>query len=153
MNAHDYLNSDNLVARLNLPLMCYNKEDKVEVYAQAVDGLISLEHRQDYQLKYIDFIDQYANLDESELEKYKSEYAEKSNAKEEVMGLLQHTREEGIQQGMLQGEATILLRLLKKKFGSIPQDAETRISQADSEQLLEWSENVLTAETVNEVFH
>ena len=25
MNAHDYMNSDNLVARLNLPLMCYNK--------------------------------------------------------------------------------------------------------------------------------
>jgi hypothetical protein len=153
MNAHDYMNSDNLVARLNLPLMCYNKEDKVEVYAQAVDGLISLEHRQDYQLKYIDFIDQYANLDESELEKYKSEYAEKSNAKEEVMGLLQHTRDEGIQQGIHQEGVNILTRLLKKKFGSIPEDAETRISQADSEQLLEWSENVLTAETVNEVFH
>jgi hypothetical protein len=103
MNANDYLNSDNLVARLNLPLMCYNKEDKVEIYAQAVDGLISLEHRQDYQLKYIDFIDQYAKLDEAELEKYKSEYAEKSNAKEEVMGLLQHTRDEGIQQGIIQG--------------------------------------------------
>jgi len=56
-------------------------------------------------------------------------------------------------QGEQRGEATILLRLLKKKFGSVPEDAETRISQADSEQLLEWSENVLTAETVNEVFH
>ena len=57
------------------------------------------------------------------------------------------------QEGMQQEGVNILTRLLKKKFGSIPQDAETRISQADSEQLLEWSENVLTAETVNEVFH
>ncbi|MBT4838397.1 MAG: Rpn family recombination-promoting nuclease/putative transposase [Methylococcales bacterium] len=60
---------------------------------------------------------------------------------------------QGKQEGMQEEGINILMRLLKKKFGSIPEDAETRISEADSEQLLEWSENVLTAETVNEVFH
>lgn len=147
------MDSQNLVARLNLPLMCYNNSDKIAVYAQAVDGLVSLESRLDYQLKYIDYIDQYANLNATQLKQYKSEYAVKSNMREKVMGLLQHTKEEGIQQGMQQGEVTILLCLLKKKFCSISNDVETRIKQANSEQLLKWSENILTAKTIDEVFH
>ena len=61
--------------------------------------------------------------------------------------------EKGIQQGMQQEGVNILRRLLIKKFGAIPEDAEIRIEQADSDQLLEWSENVLTATTVEDVFH
>ena len=142
-----------MVTYLCLPVMCYNKNERIKIYANAVDGLISLEPRYEYRLKYIDFIDQYADLNATELAKYKSEYVSKSNAKEDVMGLLQHTRDEGMLQGMQKGEATILLRQMKKKFGEVPKNAEARIEQADSDQLLEWSENVLTATTVDEVFH
>ena len=59
----------------------------------------------------------------------------------------------GIEKGMQQGEAIILLRQMKKKFGDLPKDAEERIEKADSDTLLEWSENVLSAETIDEVFH
>ena len=38
--ARDYLHSRNLVARLNLPNMAYAPPDKLEVYAQAVRGLV-----------------------------------------------------------------------------------------------------------------
>ena len=43
LNSSLYFDSDNIVARLNLPLMCYNKEQKVEVYARAIDGLVTIE--------------------------------------------------------------------------------------------------------------
>ena len=62
-------------------------------------------------------------------------------------------RQEGMQQGMQKYGVTALLRQMKKKFGEIPKDAEERIEKADSDTLLEWSENVLSANTVDEVFH
>lgn len=61
--------------------------------------------------------------------------------------------QQGMQQGMQQGEAVLLLHLMKKKFGILSKDMEIRIEQADSKQLLAWSENVLTANTVDEVFY
>ncbi len=57
-----------MVARLNLPNMNYAVESRVEVYAQAVHGLLSLEPSWEKQSKYIDFIDIYANLDHNELD-------------------------------------------------------------------------------------
>ena len=62
-------------------------------------------------------------------------------------------RQEGMQQGMHEEGAAILRRLVKKKFGHVSQEAEERIEKADSDTLLVWSENVLSAETIDEVFH
>lgn len=62
--------------------------------------------------------------------------------------------EKGLQQGMQQGEAAVLLRLLERKYG--PESAAAcrrRLEQADAETLLRWSERILTAETIDEVFH
>ena len=55
--------------------------------------------------------------------------------------------------GMQKNGAITLRRLMKKKFGEVPKDAEERIEKADSDTLLVWSENVLSAETIDEVFH
>jgi len=43
LKARDYFDSPNLVARLNLPNMQYAPEEKVEVYANAVRGLRTLD--------------------------------------------------------------------------------------------------------------
>lgn len=40
--AADYLHSDNLVARLNLPSMQWAVQHKVDIYAQAICGLLQL---------------------------------------------------------------------------------------------------------------
>ena len=61
--------------------------------------------------------------------------------------------QQGMQQGKYQEGVAILRRLMQKKFGGVPKDFETRIEKADSDTLLEWSENVLSAETIDEVFH
>jgi hypothetical protein len=47
-----YRDSDNLVARLNLPNMRYSADRKVEAYAQAIRGLSHLEADPEKQLKY-----------------------------------------------------------------------------------------------------
>lgn len=57
-----YRDSDNLVARLNLPNMRYAPEQRVEVFAHAVRGLRTLEPDAEKQLKYLEFIDIYSAL-------------------------------------------------------------------------------------------
>lgn len=70
----DYWESDNLVARLNLPNMGFSPADRVEVYAHAVRGLVTLEPDPERQLKYLDFVDIYARLDENELMEYRRRF-------------------------------------------------------------------------------
>lgn len=60
----------------------------------------------------------------------------------------------GMQQGVKQGEARTLLRLLDQKFG--PEAAQAhreRIETAELEQLDTWLGRILTAETPEIIFH
>jgi predicted transposase YdaD len=57
-------------------------------------------------------------------------------------------REEGRQEG----EARVLLRLLRLKFGSLDPEIEERVRSADADHLLGWSERILTAENLQDVF-
>lgn len=61
--------------------------------------------------------------------------------------------QKGVQQGMQQGEARLLLRLLHKKFGTVPEETSRRIQAADAETLLQWSDRVLTASRIDDVLH
>jgi hypothetical protein len=62
--------------------------------------------------------------------------------------------EKGHQQGYKQGEADLLLWLIEKKFGAESAQANRpRVEAAESETLRTWSERILSAETVDAVFH
>ena len=155
-----YRESDNIVARINLPNMRSAPERKLDVYAAAMRGLVRLEDDPEKQLKYFDFIDMYADLNDNERDQYAREYPQEA----EIMGTfseryiqqgleqgIQQGLEQGIQQGKQQGEAMILLRQLQLKFGDVPQAMRTRIESADAQTLLAWSERVLTAESLAQV--
>jgi flagellar biosynthesis/type III secretory pathway protein FliH len=59
---------------------------------------------------------------------------------------------EGLEQGRRQGEAELLMRQLRRKFGSVPRKIQTRLRNAQPEQLLDWGERLLTANSLEEVF-
>jgi hypothetical protein len=63
--AREHFDSPQLVARLNLPNMAYGPEDKLAVCAHALRGLTTLEPDPERRVKYLDFIDIYAALDEN----------------------------------------------------------------------------------------
>jgi hypothetical protein len=159
--AREHFQSSNLVARLNLPNMAYAPEEKLEVYASAVRGLADLEPDPERQLKYLDFIDIYAALDENERIVYRQRYPEEVA---EMTGLqsvlwrraweegLEKGLEQGVKKGIRQGEAQMLLRQLTLRFGVLPQSAHAQVESADADTLLRWSERVLTASTLDEVF-
>ncbi|MEX1364001.1 MAG: DUF4351 domain-containing protein [Nannocystaceae bacterium] len=60
--------------------------------------------------------------------------------------------EQGIEQGKLEGEATVLLELLQLRFGALPETTRAMVDSAKSEQLDVWVERVLTAKSLDEVF-
>jgi len=59
---------------------------------------------------------------------------------------------EGIQIGEARGKADILLRLLRRRFGALPDSTRGRVLGASEDQLNEWAENVLDAPTLDAVF-
>ncbi|AQR66522.1 hypothetical protein BXU06_16800 [Aquaspirillum sp. LM1] len=60
--------------------------------------------------------------------------------------------QKGQQQGRQEGEALLLQRLLTRRFGALSADCVARIRTASSGQLEQWSDRVLDARTLAEVF-
>ena len=61
--------------------------------------------------------------------------------------------EEWKQQGVQQGEANVLRRQLARRFGPLPSWAEQRLDQAGEAELESWTERVLDAQTLEDVFN
>jgi len=59
----------------------------------------------------------------------------------------------GRQEGGQEGEVAMLLRLIARKFGPPTDTVRERIAGADPETLLEWSDRILAAQTLDEVLH
>ena len=157
MPADHWLDSKNLVARLNLPNMHSPRNRKVEVYAAAIKGLLTFERDSDRRAKYIEFIDIYAGLTDNEYRRYRKQYREESST---MAGIISRAREEGMQQGMTQGmrqgrvegERALLERQLRRRFGLLSPEVAARLSEASAADLESWAENVLDAPTLDDVF-
>ncbi len=61
-------------------------------------------------------------------------------------------RREGLQKGLQEGEARVLIRQLEFRFQKISKDLRVRIKNADTTTLLQWAERVLDAASLEEVF-
>lgn len=60
--------------------------------------------------------------------------------------------EQGLQKGVLIGERQVLIRLLSRRFGSLPARLLERIHRADAEALERWTERLLEADSLDDVF-
>ena len=157
MPAGRWLDSDNLVARVNLPNMRSPARDRVDVYARAVHGLLTLETDDARQAKYMEFIDIYAGLTDNEFRRYRRQHPQESSI---VTGLIQRARAEGIERGMergmrqgrAEGGRAVLERLLRQRFGGLSPEAAERLRRAPETELETWADNLLDAGTLDEVF-
>ena len=60
--------------------------------------------------------------------------------------------EKGIEKGLVQGKAAMLRRQLVRRFGELPEWAERRLTDADSDELDQWGESLLEAKNLTSVF-
>ena len=78
---------------------------------------------------------------------YQSDFARKYYGEGRQKGL-----EEGIEQGLLDGERRLLVRLLRQRFGVLPQTVLARLEAAMSSELDQWGDRIVTADTLADVF-
>ncbi|WP_245232503.1 DUF4351 domain-containing protein [Thiorhodococcus minor] len=145
--------------------MAYDPEEKLEVYASAVRGLVNLEADPERRLKYLDFIDIYAALDDEEQRRYREQYAEEADLMSGFaerfidQGLQQGLQQgiergidQGIEQGIEQGLARLLGMQIEQRFGALSPEVMERLRRASPSQLEAWGVRVLSASTVEEIF-
>jgi len=72
--------------------------------------------------------------------------------KEDVVTAADQLRAEGKREGEREGERRVLLRLLKKGFGPLPSWVEGRVRGASDAEVEAWTDRVLSASTLSEVF-
>ena len=89
------------------------------------------------------------------MEEWKENYRREGLQEGRKKGLqegLQEGRQEGRQEGLQEGSLHLLIRMLEIKFGKVPADVEAKLKQADEEQIFFWSERILSAKTIGEMF-
>ena len=59
---------------------------------------------------------------------------------------------EGRTQGLAEGERRLLERMLTRRFGPLPDEVHRRIEEAAEDQLLQWSDEVLSAPSLEAIF-
>jgi len=67
--------------------------------------------------------------------------------------VVEEGRQEGEQKGRQEGEQILLQRMLTRRFGELPDWAKQRLLQAGSEQLEQWADQLLDAQTLDSVFN
>ena len=60
-------------------------------------------------------------------------------------------KQQWLQEGRQEGEATLLRRLLERRFGTLPGWAQDRIAAADTAVLEDWGMRVLDAGSLDDV--
>lgn len=145
--------SRNVAALVNLLNMRVPAERRIDAYAAAVRGLDAVEPDPDMRAKYMTFIDVYAELDEDEYRRYQSDYPEESTA---MAGVIQRARDEGRvegrREGRVEGERAVLERQLLRRFRRLSPGAAERLRRASADDLETWADNVLDADTLDDVF-
>jgi hypothetical protein len=61
-------------------------------------------------------------------------------------------RQEGRQEGLLEGQRAVLLRLLTKKFGAVSPAVQQRLQAASDNELNLWADRILLAGSLEDVF-
>ncbi|WP_418648533.1 DUF4351 domain-containing protein [Thauera butanivorans] len=141
--------------------MDWPRDKKIEVYAQAIRGLLTLEPSIEKRLKYMDFVDIYSALDDNERRLYAECYPQENrNMAGLTERLLTQGRQQGIQQGLLRGreegrqdgERELLARQLSRRFGPLDTLTAERLQRATTAELERWADNILDARTLEDVF-
>jgi hypothetical protein len=71
---------------------------------------------------------------------------------ERIEGWFEEKWQQGMLQGVQQGEGVLLRRLLTRRFDSLPAAIESKLTQASIEQLEIWGDRILDAKSLDDVF-
>jgi hypothetical protein len=147
MDAAAYAESPNILARIMTVMMRYphTPEARVRVYGQAWKGILALEPDPDRQIKQLGIMELYLTLNTEERQLLGQQYPQE---KQRMNQLTARWYEEG----RIDGQLKTLIRLLTRRFGTLDKATEARLQGATQGELDRWTDSILTARTLEEVF-
>ncbi len=101
-------------------------------------------------LELLRFIDWVIELPASLESRFRNEV--KRFETEKVMRYVTSFERLSREEGFLQGEATLLMRQLKRCFERLPACVEKRLEQASRDELESWADRVIDARALEDVF-
>ena len=163
MDAAAYAESPNILARIMTVMMCYphTPEARVRVYGQAWKGILALEPDPDRQIKQLGIMELYLTLNTEERQLLGQQYPQEKQRMNQLTARWyeegriegrQQGRLEGQQEGRLEGQLKTLVRQLTRRFGTLDKATETRLQGATQGELDRWTDSILTAQSLEEVF-
>lgn len=128
----DFLNQPNPIAAALMSKMQIASDDRPKVKAECLRMLATLQLNPARTRLISGFVDTYLKLSDREEQEFQSEIARiEPTEREGVMEIVTSWMEQGIEQG----ERTLLLLLLEQKVGSLPEQMRDRLSQLNKERL------------------
>jgi len=101
--------------------------------------------------KYVDFIDVYANIEETERIRLCNELKEHKETVMLAQYIRDQGREQGIEQGIRQGETYLLCHMIAKKYKVAPEQLSSNIEKLSAKSLMELSEIILERNSYDKV--
>lgn len=144
LNWRDYLRQHNPVASALMAKMEIARGDRPQVKVECLRMLTTLQldpARTEFLSK---FIDTYLRFEADEEQHFQAEVDKLETGEQEaIMQTLTSWEEKGLVRGRQEGEVTIVLRILNRKFNQLSLEIEAQIQSLEVEQLEALSEALL----------
>jgi len=152
LNWCDYLNQPNPVAAALMAKMKIVPSDRPKVKAECLRLLATLKLDPARTRLISGFIDTYLRLNAQETQIFQTEIARlESQQQEGVMQIVTSWMEEGIEQGRTQGERSLILRLLNRQVGELPDGLRSQIETLSIPQLESLGDALLDFASVSDL--
>jgi predicted transposase/invertase (TIGR01784 family) len=110
------------------------------------------QHRETQPTDGIDWLDLLETLLVYKLPKFTREEIQKMFGLNDVDLKTTRFYQDVFGEGRVEGEATVVLRQMERKFRPLPESARQRVASADADTLLIWAERILDANSLDEVW-
>ena len=144
----NFVAQKNPVAAALMSKMQIATEDRPRVKAECLRLLVTLKLDPARMQLISGFVDTYLQLDRQEEETFQTQIDTIEPEEQEKIMQITTSWE---QKGKLEGQKNTILRLLDKKFGSLPQQTVTTIKSLDAAQLDRLTEELLDFESIAEL--
>ena len=147
-NWRKYIRSNNPVAAALLSKMGYQKKERVQVKLEFLRMLVRMELDPARTTLLTGFFETYLKLNEEEEKQLEAEIGKINTKEAEKMMEITTSWE---RKGRVEGQANILVRQLKKKFGNIPVEVEDRVRNLSVEKQQELAEAIFDLKSIDDV--
>jgi hypothetical protein len=151
LNWRDFVRSHNPMASALMARMSIAREDRPRVKLECLRLLATLRLDHAKMQLIAGFVDAYLRLNAEEEQTFRREVnVLASEDKETVMQLTTSWEQKGIVEGLHRGKTELVVRLLRRRFGELPQALEGRIDALTDERLGEMAEALLDFASISD---